>query len=104
MILEVAPLAVRSGQAAEFEDAFKKAQSIIASMPGYISHELGRCLERPNEFVLLVRWESVEAHENGFRKSPEYQKWRQLLHHFYDPFPIVSHYASVKDAVGKRAI
>jgi heme-degrading monooxygenase HmoA len=104
MILEVAPLAVRLGQATEFETAFKEAQSIIASMPGYISHELARCLERPDEFVLLVRWESIEAHEIGFRKSPEYQKWRRLLHHFYGPFPVVSHYVSVKDAVGTRPI
>jgi heme-degrading monooxygenase HmoA len=104
MILEVAPLAVRSGQATEFEIAFKEAQSLIASMPGYISHELARCLERPNEFVLLVRWESIEAHEIGFRRSPEYQEWRRLLHHFYDPFPVVSHFMSVKDAAGSRRI
>jgi heme-degrading monooxygenase HmoA len=73
MILEVAPLQVRSGQAAEFEAAFLKAQRIISSMPGYLSHELQRCLERPNEYVLLVRWVSLEAHEVGFRQSAEYQ-------------------------------
>src|SRR5206468_5733444 len=79
MILEVAPLQVRVGQVAEFEAAFIEAQRIIASMPGYQSHELQRCIERPNEYVLLVRWESLEAHEVGFRKSPEYQEWKRLL-------------------------
>lgn len=69
-------------------------------MPGYVSHELQRCLERPNEYVLLVRWQSLEAHEVGFRKSPEYQQWKQLLHHFYEPFPVVSHYEVVQGAVG----
>ena len=100
MILEVASLHVRDGQACDFETAFRDAQRIIASTPGYISHELGRCLERPNEFILLVRWQSLDAHEIGFRKSPEYQTWKQLLHHFYHPFPVVSHYAQVKDATG----
>jgi heme-degrading monooxygenase HmoA len=95
MILEVAPLQIRSGQEAAFEAAFGQAQRIIASMPGYLSHELQRCLERPNEYVLLVRWTSLDAHEVGFRQSPEYQAWKQLLHHFYDPFPVVSHYAQV---------
>ena len=71
-------------------------------MPGYISHELGRCLERSNDFVLLVRWESIETHEIGFRTSPEYQDWRLLLHHFYDPFPIVSHYSIVKSDSGEK--
>jgi len=46
MILEVAPLKIRPGQSAEFEAAFRAAQPIIASMPGYISHELKRCVER----------------------------------------------------------
>jgi heme-degrading monooxygenase HmoA len=95
MILEVAPLSVRGGMEAQFEAAFGEAQAIIAAMPGYVSHELQRCLERPNEYLLLVRWQTLEAHEAGFRRSPQYQDWKRLLHHFYDPFPIVSHYRSV---------
>lgn len=95
MILEVAPLQVKAGQGATFEAAFREAQKIISSMPGYISHELQRCIERPGEYILLVRWETLEAHEVGFRKSPQYQEWRRLLHHFYDPFPVVSHYEDV---------
>jgi heme-degrading monooxygenase HmoA len=100
MILEVAPLQVRASQAGEFEVAFLEAQRIISSMPGYVAHELQRCIERPSEYVLLVRWQSLEAHEVGFRKSPEYQEWKQLLHHFYEPFPVVSHYEAVPGAVG----
>jgi heme-degrading monooxygenase HmoA len=101
MILEVAPLKVRAGRDAEFEAAFRQAQQIIASMPGYLAHELRRCLERPGEYLLLVQWESVEAHEVGFRQSPEYREWKGLLHHFYDPFPVVSHYESVANAAGR---
>jgi heme-degrading monooxygenase HmoA len=100
MILEIAPLSIRAGQLPAFEAAFLRAQRIIASMPGYRAHELRRCLERPDEYVLLVRWDSLEAHEVGFRTSPQYQEWSRLLHHFYDPFPIVSHYDSVPGASG----
>ena len=95
MILEVAVLNVRPGLSGEFEVAFGKAQAIISSMPGYISHELQRCLENSDQYILLVRWESVEAHEIGFRQSPQYQEWKALLHHFYSPFPTVEHYESV---------
>jgi heme-degrading monooxygenase HmoA len=98
MILEVAPLNVRAGQAVQFEAAFLQAQRIISSMPGYVSHELQRCTERPDDYILLVRWQSLEAHEVGFRQSPQYQQWKQLLHHFYEPFPIVSHYEAVPGA------
>lgn len=104
MIVEVAPLRIRPGHTAEFEIAFKQAQRIIASMPGYLSHELLRCLERRDEYILFVRWESLDAHEKGFRQSPEYQGWKALLHHFYDPFPVVSHYDPVEDcAMRERA-
>lgn len=95
MILEVAILKVKPGIAAEFEAAFATASSIISSMHGYISHELQRCLEVENQYILLVRWAKLEDHTVGFRQSPEYQKWCQLLHHFYEPFPTVEHYKKI---------
>ena len=97
MILEAATLNVVPGREAEFESAFAQASSIIASMDGYISHQLQHCLEAPNRYLLLVQWETLEAHTVGFRSSPEYQEWKKLLHHFYDPFPIVEHYELVQD-------
>jgi heme-degrading monooxygenase HmoA len=95
MILEVAILQVRAGEGAAFEQAFAKAQQIIASMPGYQSHQLQRCLEAADKYVLLVHWETLEDHTIGFRQSPQYLEWKRLLHHFYDPFPTVEHYQSV---------
>ena len=95
MVLEVAILNVRAGQTADFEAAFQQASPLIASMQGYISHELQRCLEIPNRYILLVRWQKLEDHTTGFRGSPLYQEWKRLLHHFYDPFPTVEHYQSV---------
>lgn len=95
MILEVAILNIVPGRSAEFEVAIKEAQHIISSMPGYLSHELRSCLEVENRYILLVRWESVEAHTEGFRGSAQYAEWKALLHHFYDPFPEVHHYLPV---------
>jgi len=95
MILEVAPLDVRPGQEASFEAAFAQAVPIIAASAGYISHELKRCLEKRSRYLLLVQWETLEHHTQGFRRSAQYQEWRRLLHHFYDPFPVVEHYEAV---------
>ena len=95
MILELAMLHVGRGRAAEFERAFREAQRIISSMAGYVSHELQRCREVEDKYVLLVRWRRLEDHTEGFRRSAEYQEWKRLLHHFYDPFPTVEHYESV---------
>ena len=95
MILEVAILHVRPGQEAAFEQAFAEASPIIASMCGYSSHELQRCLETNNRYLLLVQWQTLEDHTVGFRTSTGYQEWKRLLHHFYDPFPTVEHYQTV---------
>ncbi|MDQ5854035.1 MAG: antibiotic biosynthesis monooxygenase [Chloroflexota bacterium] len=95
MVLEVALLNVQAGMGDAFEDAFRRASPIIASMPGYLSHELQRCIEVPARYVLLVRWETLEDHTVGFRQSSAYQEWKRLLHHFYDPFPTVEHFELV---------
>lgn len=97
MILEVAILNVKAGLSADFEKAFEEAQKIISSMEGYISHQLKKCLETDEKYILFVSWETLEAHTIGFRGSAEYQDWKKLLHHFYDPFPIVEHYMELED-------
>lgn len=98
MVLEVAILNVKEAQVAEFEQAFGQAQRIICGSPGYVSHQLQRCIEHPNRYILLVNWETLEDHTVGFRKSKPYEQWSELLHHFYDPFPEVEHYEKVYDS------
>lgn len=95
MILEVAILDVIPGQEDQFQADFQQAQHIIAAMPGYLGHELQRCIEQPSRYLLLVHWQTLEDHVQGFRQSPQYQQWKTLLHHYYDPFPTVEHYAAV---------
>ena len=95
MVLEVAVLDVKQHLAKEFEESFEKAQAIISNMNGYLSHQLQRCIEQNNRYILFVNWESLEDHTIGFRQSEQYQEWKRLLHHFYDPFPEVEHYETV---------
>jgi heme-degrading monooxygenase HmoA len=95
MILEVAILNVIPELTDDFEASFRKASKIIASMDGYIKHDLQRCLENENQYILLVHWQSLEDHTVGFRGSEPYQEWKKLLHHYYDPFPTVEHYEQV---------
>lgn len=95
MVLEVARLDVKPGHESQFEMAFEKASGIISRIRGYRGHELQRCIEHPSRYILLARWDTIEDHTVGFRQSLEYQQWKSLLHHFYDPFPMVEHYESV---------
>jgi len=92
MVLEVAILNVRGGEGAAFEAVFARAQTIIAASPGYQRHELRRCVEAVDRYLLLVWWDRLESHTEGFRGSAAYQEWKALLHGFYQPFPDVEHY------------
>ena len=97
-VLEQAVLDVRPGQEADFEAAFAEAKAIIAAMPGFLSLRLLRCVEAQSRYLLLVRWERLEDHTEGFRGSAGYREWRALLHRFYEPHPTVEHYRLVSRA------
>ena len=95
MILEHAVLDVRPGEEKEFEAAMAKARPLIEATDGFQRMELHRCIETANRYLLLVWWDSVEAHTEGFRGSDRYAEWKAALHKFYDPFPVVEHYATL---------
>ena len=95
MILEVAILNVINGKEEEFESAFDEAKEIIRLSKGYRSHQLQKCIETKNKYILLVNWQTLEDHTEGFRKGESYKQWKELLHHFYDPFPTVEHYSLI---------
>ena len=88
-------LYVKDGLEPNFEASFKQASSLVSSINGYLSHELHKCIEVKGKYLLLVRWKNLEYHTIGFRSSLEYQHWKELLHHFYEPFPTVEHFEEV---------
>ena len=95
MVIEQALLPVVQGREADFEAAIAQARPLIAQSPGFRRITVSRGLESPSTYLLLVEWDSLEAHEVGFRGSPQYQQWRAMLHHFYDPFPVVEHFSPI---------
>lgn len=95
MILEIAILYVKTGQEKCFEKDFEIAGQYISSINGYIKHSLRKCIEQENKYILLVDWEKLEDHTINFRQSEAYLEWKKLLHHYYDPFPVVEHYETI---------
>jgi heme-degrading monooxygenase HmoA len=67
VILEHAILAVRADRSEAFEAAFGEASALIGAMPGFRSLRLERCIERADRYLLLVEWDRLEDHTDGFR-------------------------------------
>ncbi|ORV49242.1 antibiotic biosynthesis monooxygenase [Mycolicibacter engbaekii] len=95
MIVEHAVLPIRPGSEAEFEAAYAQARPLISCQPGFLGISMSRSVESPNLYLMLVQWENVEAHTEGFRKSPEFGRWRALLHEFYESPPVIEHFVGI---------
>jgi heme-degrading monooxygenase HmoA len=95
MILEVAIMKIKPELISKFEAVFPKAAAISASTPGYISHELQRCVETKGKYFYLIRWESIEAHMVNFRQSPRRDEFRNLLSGFWVEPPFAEHFEAV---------
>ena len=98
MILEVAIIKIKPGETSKFEAVFPQAEAIISSIPGYISHEMQRCVETKGKYHFLIRWENIDAHMVNFRQSPKFQEFRGLLGGFFAEPPFAEHFERVTDS------
>jgi len=97
MVLEVAILKIKPEEISKFEAVFPKAEAIVSSIPGYISHEMQRCVETRGKYHFLIRWENIDAHMVNFRQSPKFQEFRGLLGGFFAEPPVAEHFERVTD-------
>lgn len=95
MVLEVAQVAVLPGHEAQFEAALREAaDTVLPQAAGYVEfHTHGWGVERPNVYLFTIRWETLEAHTEGFRGSDLFTQWRALIGPHFDGPPLVEHFA-----------
>jgi len=99
VVLEIADFAVLPGKEDEFAAAVREGLAYIAATPGFRSARLTRGVESPSRFVLLIEWDSLEAHTVGFRESENFARWRSVVGPFFDGAPRVEHFGDVPDPV-----
>ena len=99
MIVERALFKILPGREEEFEQTFyDEARHVISQSPGFISARLARGIEQPDTFLLIVEWETVEDHTDGFRSSELFTRWRELLGPCFAEAPAVEHYQPKGDS------
>jgi len=91
MIHEIATIPVDPDQADAFEAAVAEARPLFEAAKGFRSFALERSIETPGRYLLVIGWESVEAHTVDFRGSPDFQAWRALAGPFFAATPSVEH-------------
>ncbi len=96
MVLEIADIAVKPGSEDDFAAAVREGIRYVADTPGFGSARLTRGVESPGRFVLLIEWDSIEAHNVGFRESENFGRWRALIGPFVAGAPHVEHVNEVR--------
>ena len=95
MVLEIADIAVIAGREDEFVAAYEGARLLVAGTPGCRSVRMTRGVESPSRFVLLVEWDSVEAHLENFRNTDRFPQWRGHIGPYFAAPPVVEHFTDV---------
>jgi len=95
MILEVALFEVDPDRDSEFQRAVQVASPIIARARGYLGHSMHHCQETPRRYLLLVQWQTLTDHLEGFRDSDDFHRWREILGPFFLSPPVVEHYDTI---------
>lgn len=96
MILEIADIRIQAGKQQEFEAAIKRGlEEVISRAKGYVSHQVQKCIETPERFVLMIQWQTLENHTVDFRESPAFAEWRGHVAPFFAGPPHVEHFSLV---------
>lgn len=96
MILELADIRIQPGQQAAFDEAIQRGlDTVIAKAAGYVSHQVHKGIETPERYVLMITWQTLEAHTVGFRGSPAFAEWRAIVGPFFAQPPVVEHFELV---------
>lgn len=96
MVLEVTAFHIKPGMKNDFESRFRQASDLLARAPGYVRHELHKCVETDEKYLMMVQWRSIKHRAVFVDQSTHYAEWRALLDPLLDGEPVAEHYVSIR--------
>lgn len=98
MILELADIAILSGQQPAFDEAIRRGiASVVSRSPGFLGYQVHRGIESPERYLLTIRWATLENHTVDFRGGPLFAQWRAIVGPFFARPPVVEHFELLAD-------
>jgi quinol monooxygenase YgiN len=92
VVTEVAIFTAVPGKEDELGQAILNGLNVIRQHSDCISARVERCIERPDQYMLVNIWTSLEAHTEGFRGGPLFPQWRSHINGLFEGSPTVFHY------------
>src|SRR5690606_17223319 len=91
MIYEIALLPVQRKHIDSFKRAFAEVAPLLRRAKGYGGHLLAQGIETPQQFNLIVRWQSLEDHTPSFEESEDHRRFMTGLQEYFSEEPTVYH-------------
>lgn len=96
MFLEIADIHIPPGKNDEFDRAIRLGvETVIAKAKGFAGYKVNKGVESPERYILMIYWETLEAHTLGFRQGPLFPQWRAIVGPFFARPPVVEHFTLV---------
>jgi quinol monooxygenase YgiN len=92
VIVEYIRYTVPPERAAEFQKAYADAAVVLAADPHCLGYEIGQGFEEPEHFTVRIDWDSVEGHEQGFRRSAGFPAFFAAVKPFFAQIDEMKHY------------
>lgn len=92
VVIEYIRYTVPSSQADAFEQAYRAASPVLDADPHCLAYEIARGVEEPEHYVVRIEWDSVEGHEQGFRRSPGFREFLAAVRPFIPQIQEMKHY------------
>ncbi|HEY5854607.1 MAG TPA: antibiotic biosynthesis monooxygenase family protein [Aldersonia sp.] len=93
MVWEIAKIEIDPSNSEAFENALREAVPLFRRAPGCRAMQVRHSLKHPHRYFLVVDWDTVDDHLVGFRNSPDFARWRELVGGFFARPPEVEHAA-----------
>ncbi len=93
MILEMADIRIAPGRQADFDEAITRGvRTVVSRAGGFRGWRVHRSIESPERYLLVIWWDAVEDHTEGFRQSELFAQWRAIVGPFFAEPPRVEHF------------
>ena len=92
MVVEYIRYTVPEDRGDAFEDAYRRAGTVLDADPHCLAFEIARGVEEPAHFTVRIEWDSLEGHEQGFRSSPRFKEFFAAVQPFFTEIDEMKHY------------
>ena len=92
MIVEYIRYTVPVEQGEDFGRAYASAAAVLDADEHCLGYEVARGHEEPEHWVVRIEWDSLEGHEQGFRKAPHFARFFAAVRPYFSAITEMKHY------------